>query len=212
VNNESLDRANAFLTAVAVRTQVGEVMEVTPAEIGHEIGLPDPLSAARAVRALIARRRLEPAEGTYRLLDARPIDPGERESVKRPRRARSRRRAAPAARPSDGRPTYSAVGREVVERLIELGREVGTLRASLKAAREEAREAREARIEAEHRAESLAARVRELESRADMAESNLRSLLATAKGAGREVRDQPLADSEMEAILGVLKGGEGNGG
>ena len=37
-----------------------------------------------------------------------------------------------------------------------------------------------------------------------MAESNLRTLLAAAKGAGR---DAPVGDTEMEAILGVLKGG-----
>jgi hypothetical protein len=41
-----------------------------------------------------------------------------------------------------------------------------------------------------------------------MAESNLRALLATAKGAGREPRDSAIPDSEMEAILGVLKGNE----
>jgi hypothetical protein len=46
--------------------------------------------------------------------------------------------------------------------------------------------------------------VKELEARAEMAESNLRTLLAAAKGAGR---DAPVGDTEMEAILGVLKGG-----
>ena len=35
-----------------------------------------------------------------------------------------------------------------------------------------------------------------------MAETNLRTLLAAAKGTGR---DAPLGDTEMEAILGVLK-------
>jgi hypothetical protein len=38
-----------------------------------------------------------------------------------------------------------------------------------------------------------------------MAESNLRTLLAAAKGTGR---DAPVGHNEMEAILGVLKGGE----
>ncbi|MBI3648702.1 MAG: hypothetical protein HY240_08140 [Actinobacteria bacterium] len=187
----------------------GPRLQVTPAEVGREIQLPDALSAARAVRALIARKRLEPAQGSYRLLDSRPVDPGERETVERPRRRRAAKRA-PAAprRPSDGRPTYSEVGRELVERVIELGREVGTLRASLKAAREEARASREARIDAEHRAETLAGRARDLEGRAEMAESNLRALLAAAKGAGRELRDQPIPDTEMEAILGVLKAGD----
>ena len=208
MNEESLQRANDFLAAVSARTEVGAVMEVTPAEIGREIGLPDPLSAARAVRALIARRRLEPAQGSYRLVESRPVDPNEREAIERPPR-RTRRGPAGRSEAADpSRPTYSAVGREVVEKLIELGREVGTLRASLKAAREEARSSREARVEAEQRAEHLAGKVHALEARAEMAESNLRALLATARGAGRDPREAPMGDSEMEAILGVLKGDE----
>ena len=209
MNEESLGRANAFLAAVAVRTEAGHVLDVTPAEIGRDIGLPDALSAARAVRALIARRRLEPAQGSYRLLDARPVQPGEKETVERPRARRGPKAPAAEARAgSGGRPTYSELGRELVERLIDLGREVATLRASLRTTREEARESRDARIEAEQRADALAARVHDLESRAEMAESNLRALLAAAKGAGREPRDQPVGDTEMEAILGVLKGAE----
>jgi hypothetical protein len=42
-----------------------------------------------------------------------------------------------------------------------------------------------------------------------MAESNLRTLLAAAKGTGR---DAPVGHNEMEAILGVLKGGEDGSG
>jgi len=209
VNPESLDRANAFLAAVAGRTEVGGVLEQTPAEIGRELGLPDPLSTARAVRALIARRRLEPAEGSYRLLDATPVDPGEREVVgRRPRKAR---RATTSRRTTSTEPRYSDLGRAAVDRLIELGREVSTLRASLRAAREEARTSREARIEAERRAEALGAKVRDLEARADMAEANLRTLLASVRG--RETsRDGAVGDSEMEAILGVLKGADEAGG
>jgi uncharacterized membrane protein YccC len=79
---------------------------------------------------------------------------------------------------------------------------VSALRAGLRTAREEARESREARDEAERRARTLGERVHELEGRAEMAESNLRTLLAAAKGAGR---DQPVGDTEMETILGVLK-------
>jgi len=75
MNDESLQRANAFLEAVSSRVEVGEVLRETPAEIGRELGHPDPLATARAVRALIARRRLEPANGSYRLLDARPWSP-----------------------------------------------------------------------------------------------------------------------------------------
>jgi hypothetical protein len=204
VNEESLKRVNAFLSAISSRVEVGEVLTMTPADVGREVGLPEPLAAARAVRALLARRRLEAADGGYRLIDARPVDPGERESIPRqPRKRRKARTASPESpRASSGRPTYSEVGREVVERLIELGREAGTLRAHLRTAREESRDAREARDEAERRAVALTDRVRELEARLEMAESNLRTMLIAAKGTSREA---PMGDAEMEAILGVLK-------
>jgi hypothetical protein len=80
---------------------------------------------------------------------------------------------------------------------------VGTLRGALRAAREEARESREAREEADRWAQRLSVKVKELEARAEMAETNLRTLLAAARGTGR---DATLGDTEMEAILGVLKG------
>jgi hypothetical protein len=210
MNQQSLDRANAFLAAMAARTPTGKVSPVTPAEIGAQLGFGPPLVAARAVRALVARGRIEQlTEGGYRVLDPRPIEPGEPESVQRPRRPRKakRQRAGSASRSSapGGPDTYGALGREVVDRVIDLGREVGTLRASLKSAREEAREARDAKIDAERRASSMAERVRELEARAEMAESNLRTLLATARGAGHG-DTTPVAANEMEAILGVLNG------
>jgi hypothetical protein len=41
-----------------------------------------------------------------------------------------------------------------------------------------------------------------------MAEANLRTLLAAAKGSGR---DAQVGNTEMEAILGVLKGEPGEG-
>jgi hypothetical protein len=206
VNPESLERANAFLAAVAARANPGDLLDLSPAELGREIGVEEPLAAARAVRALLARRRLEAVDGRYRLLDTRPIEPGEREQVPRPRRPKPA--PAPprdaAAEPGDRRRTsYSDIGREAVDRLVELGREVGTLRGALRTAREEVRESQAARDVAERRAATLAARVKELEARAEMAESNLRTLLAAARGAGR---DAPVGDTEMEAILGVLKG------
>jgi len=204
MNQESLERANAFLAGFATRAEPGELVAVSPAELGRELGVDEPLAAARAVRALLARRRLEAVDGKYRVLDVRPIEPGEREQVARPRRSAIRR--APRTTSgvdAEGRATYSEIGREVVERTIELGREVGTLRGQLRAAREEAREAREARDESERRAGQLSARVKELEGRAEMAEANLRTLLAAVKGTGR---DAPVGDTEMEAILGVLKG------
>jgi hypothetical protein len=201
MNEESLRRANAFLAKIAEKIQPGESLAVTPADIGNEIGLPDPLAAARAVRALLARKRLEMSDGRYRLLDAKPVEPGEPESIPRPPR---RKRAAPTGRrPADpSRPTYSVIGRTAIDKLIELGREAGTLRGSLRTLREEAREAREAKDEAERRAKSLAARVRDLEGRLEMAESNLRTILAAARGGQRA---DSVGDAEMDAILGVLR-------
>lgn len=209
MNDESLGRVNAFLAAVAQRTDVGDVLDVTPAEVGRDLGFPDALSTARAVRALIARKRLEPALGSYRLLDARSVDAKEREALgRRPRKLRESRSADPGDRGGrSGDLSYSDVGRAAVDRLIELGREAATMRAGLRQAREDARESRQARDEAERRASTLTDRVRELEARAEMAESNLRTLLASAR-----TKDAPkpsgVSDSEMEAILGVLKGGE----
>lgn len=207
MNEESLRRANAFLAAVAERVTVGQVLPVTPAEIGRELSMPDALSTARAVRALIARRRLEPAEGSYRLLDARPVDPSEPEAIaRRPRRRPER----PRARPEDGGANYSDFGRALVDRTIDLGREVAQLRASLRTAREETRDAQVSRDESDRRARALAEKVKELEGRAEMAESNLRTLLASARSGPRKP-DAAVSDTEMEAILGVLKGGEGEG-
>lgn len=204
VNEESLRRANAFLAAISQKVEPGQELATTPAEIGKEVGLPDPLAAARAVRALLARRRLEMSDGKYRLLDARPVESGEPEAV--PRAPRKKRVGAgprgPRRSSEPGKATYSEVGRTAIEKLIELGREVGTMRGSLRTAREEAREAREGRDEAERRAQSLASRVRDLEGRLEMAESNLRTILAAARGGPRT---DTVGDAEMDAILGVLR-------
>jgi hypothetical protein len=75
-------------------------------------------------------------------------------------------------------------------------------------AREEARDASAARDDADRHARTVSERVKELEHRAEMAEANLRALLATARGGARG--DSTVPDSEMEAILGVLKGGNGD--
>ena len=73
--------------------------------------------------------------------------------------------------------------------------------------REDAREAKSARDDAERRARALAERSRELEGRAEMAEANLRALLASARTGAKQ--DTPVGDAEMAAILGVLRGDEG---
>ena len=212
MNEQSLQRVNAFLAAASQRTEVGEVLDVTPAEIGRELGFPDALSTARAVRALIARKRLEPAQGSYRLLDARPVDASEKEAVgRKPRKTRATQaaRGSASGRVPSGGAAYSDFGRAMVDRLVELGREVAELRTHLRTAREESRGARQDRDEAEARARSLAEKSRELEARAEMAESNLRTLLATVRTKDTP-RDAPVSDSEMEAILGVLKQGDGS--
>jgi predicted RNase H-like nuclease (RuvC/YqgF family) len=147
---------------------------------------------------------LEPVGGSYRLLDGTPVAPGERETIERKSR-RPRKGSDDSGPGKRSGLAYSDVGRATVDRLVELGQEVSQLRAQLKTAREEARENRDLRAEAERRARSLAERSRELEHRVEMAESNLRTLLASARATGMHP-DQRLPDSEMEAILGVLKG------
>ncbi len=208
VNDESLERVNAFLAAAARRVAPGNVLDVTPAEIGRELGFPDALSTARAVRALIARKRMEPAMGSYRLLDDRPVDPGEREAVGRPpRKPRTAPSGSAPSTPTRAPATHTDFGLAMVDRLLELGREVATLRATTRQAREDARAARQDRDEAEQRARALSERLQALEGRAEMAESNLRTLLAAARP-----KEAPggskVSDSEMEAILGVLKGAD----
>ncbi|MBI4260023.1 MAG: hypothetical protein HY658_05610 [Actinobacteria bacterium] len=211
MNEESLRRANAFLAAVAGRTEPGAAIDGNPGDLGREAGLPDALAAARAVRALLARRRLEVKDGVYRLLDPRPLDPGEPEAVPRPprrRAARAKGEAEPEPRPE--RTTYSEVGRVAIDKLVELSREVGSLRGTVRTAREEARQSREARDEAERRARSAQARIRDLEAKLEMAEANLRTILAAARGSGAAPgpRTDIVGDAEMEAILGVLRGGD----
>jgi len=210
MNDLSLQRANAFLAAVAQRVEIGEILSETPAEIGRDLDLPDPLSTARAVRALIARRRLEPANGSYRLLDARALEPGERESLGRRPRRKAGSGAGPAASGGGGEaPAYSDLGRAVVDKVVDLGRENAELRAEVRQLREDTRDARATKDEAERRARSLGERVRELEARAEMAEANLRSLLASARtGSGAGGGEAPVGDAEMAAILGVLRSDE----
>jgi hypothetical protein len=163
------------------------------------------LAAARAVRALLARRRLEVSDEGYKLLDARPVEPGEKESL--PRKPRKRKAGTPSGTGgrNSGPATYSDVGHVAIERLIELGREVGTLRTTAREAKMEAREARTAKDDAERRASDMTLRVHDLEAKLEMAEQNLRTLLAAARG-GRSSGDEPVGSTEMEAILGVLKG------
>ncbi len=205
MNDQSLQAANAFLRVAATTIQPGDFLAQPPADIGREAGLANPLAVARAVRALAARRRLEVEDGRYRLLDIRPLEPGEPESVPRaPRRRKPRRKGAARAESSgaERRPSYSDLGRAVIERVIELGREAGDAMAGAEHLRREAKENKAGRIEAEQRASRLFERVKELETKLDMAEANLRTVLAAARGRGATAGP---TDNEMEALLRILK-------
>jgi hypothetical protein len=205
LNEQSLQAANAFLRVASSPIQPGDFLARPPADIGRDAGLANPLAVARAVRALTARKRLETEDGRYRLLDAQPLEPGEPESVPRaPRRRRARRKGASRGEVPVGerRTTYADLGRAVIERVIELGREAGEAVAALEHLRREAKENKAARIEAEQRASKLFERVKELETKLSMAEANLRTVLTAARGRGATAAP---ADNEMEALLRILK-------
>ncbi|CAN5327319.1 hypothetical protein BH20ACT24_BH20ACT24_18200 [soil metagenome] len=205
MNEQSLQAANDFLRVASETTGPGEFLERAPTDIGRDAGLPNPLAVARAVRALAARRRLEAVDGRYRLLEGRPLEAGEPESVPRaPRRRKPRKRAATRAEaaPGDRRASYSDLGRAVVERVIELGREAGEAIASSEHLRRELKENKAARIEAEQRAARLFERSKELQHKLEMAEGNLRTVLAAARGRGATAAP---TDNEMETLLRILK-------
>ena len=205
MNEQSLRAANAFLAVAGASTQPGELLDRPPADIGREAGLPNPLAVARAVRALAARRRLEVEDGRYRLLEARPLEPGEPESVPRaPRRRKARRKGPGRAEAPVGerKATFADLGRSIIERVIELGRESAEAVAAADQLRRDAKENKAARIEAEQRSSKLFERVKELETKLEMAEANLRTVLAAARGRG--VSAAP-TDNEMEALLRILK-------
>jgi hypothetical protein len=105
------------------------------------------------------------------------------------------------------RPTYADLGRAVVDRLIELGRETGEALGLADNLRREVKENRAARIDAEQRASRYFDRTKELEVKLEMAEANLRTVLAAARGRGATAAP---TDNEMEAVLRVLKGSPGN--
>lgn len=205
MNEQSLRESNGILAAAAERAEVGEVIPATPAELAQEVGIENRLAVARAVRALLARGRLEQEGDRYRLLDARPLEPGERATVRRPTRRRARRREAEAD--DEGLPTYEQVGRAIVERLIELSAETAELRVSLERARAESEAARREALEATRAASrdrQLATQVeqesRTLRQRLEMTESNLRRIIEAAQRRPAA----PLEDSDAKAILDVL--------
>ncbi len=205
MNEQSLRDSNALLAEAASRTAVGELIPATPAELARESGVEDRLSVARAIRALMSRGRISQEADRYRLLDERPLDPGEPATVRRP----SRRRPSAAA---DGKgkreePTYEGVGRAVIERLIELTADVAEVRSALERARSEAEAARREAVEARRqatddrrRAERMEDEASSLKQRLEMTETNLRTVVEAAKNR----RASPLEDSDAKAILDIL--------
>ena len=92
--------------------------------------------------------------------------------------------------------------------MIELGREAGEAVAAADHLRRDAKDNKAARIEADQRASRLFERVKELETKLEMAEANLRTVLAAARGRGATAAP---SSNEMEALLRILKapaGGE----
>lgn len=203
MNEQSLKESNSMLQAAAARAEVGELIPVSPADLADQASITNRLSAARAVRALMARGRIERDGDGYRLLDSRPLEPGEPATVRRPIR---RRRGAERAG-KGGPPTYDQVGRLVIERLIELSAETAELRTSLERARSEAEAARREAMEItrsagadRRRAQLLEDEIGTLKKRLEMTESNLRTVVQAAK----DRPASPLDDGDAKAILDIL--------
>lgn len=206
MNERSLHDSNSLLAAAASRTSVGELINASPAELARGSGIDDRLSVARAVRALMSRGRIAQEGASYRLLDGRPLEPGEPASVRRPVRRR-RKAEGDGSAPSAQEPTYDGLGRAVLERLIELSAEVSELRTALDRARTEGDAARREAVDVtrraaddRRRAESLEDDVAALKRRLEMTESNLRTVVEAAKNRP----SSPLEDSDAQAILDIL--------
>jgi DNA-directed RNA polymerase sigma subunit (sigma70/sigma32) len=204
VNEQSLRESNALLAAAESRTEVGEFIPASPAELAAESGISDRLSVARAMRALLARGRVAQEGDRYRLVDAKPLEAGEPATVRRPTR---RRRAGGFDGQAEERPTYEGLGRAVIERLIELSAEASELRAALDRARSEAEASRREAVEVTRRAADDRRRAGDLEEevgglrrRLEMTEANLRTVVEAAKTRPAS----PLEDADAQAILDVL--------
>ncbi len=207
MNERSLRDSNSILAAAASRTATGEMIPASPAELARESGVEDRLSVARAVRALMSRGRIAQAGGSYRLLDGRPIEPGETASVRRPIRRKRRADSDGADGDISKEPTYDGLGRSMIDRLVELSAEVSELRTALERARIEGDAARREAIEItrragedRRRAEALEDEVTALKRRLEMTESNLRTVVEAANTRP----SSPLEDTDARAILDIL--------
>lgn len=203
MNEQSLKESNAILEAASGRAQVGAMIPVPPGDLAQQANVLNRLSAARAFRALMARGRIERQGEGYRLLDTRPLQPGERGTVRRSPSRRKKKRDGE----DDALPTYEQVGRVIIERLIEASAEASELRVALDrsgteatSARKEAMEMNRAASADRRRVEGLEDEIRTLKKRLEMTESNLRKLVEVAKRRPAS----PLDDGDAKAIMDIL--------
>jgi hypothetical protein len=207
VNEKSLAESNALLEVASRRAEPGEVIQASPAELAVEAGIDNRLSIARAVRALMSRGRIAQEGSGYRLVESKPLEPGEPASVHRPIRRRRKDDDGQVAPEPEGPPTYDELGRTLIDRLIELNAEVAEPRSAVERARNEAEAARREAVEVarsaaadRRRAEGREDEVTTLRRQLEMTESNLRTVIEAA----RTRPSSPLEDTDAQAILDIL--------
>ena len=208
MNEQSLHAANDFLRVASATTQPGDFLDRPPTDIGKDAGLPNPLAVARrsprACRPAPAGGRGRQVPPARRPTRSSPVSPS-----RSPGRPASGRAASGAGRerrrtagPIAARRTRD-LGRALVDRIIELGREAGEAVAAVRPPPPR----RQGEPRGPHRGRAAGAAAcssgsKELEHKLEMAEANLRTVLAAARGRGATAGP---SDNEMEALLRILK-------
>lgn len=200
MKDETLTKVNALLAELSKEAGPDGTVRRQPALIARSVGLKTGLETARAMRALLARKRVEGNDDGYRVINTEPIQPGEPLAIVPQRRKREKRagRIEAATDPMPGVPTYADIGRAVVDRLVELSNETAELRAG------RGTEERSRMESAERRAAAADQRAKELQVKLEMAESNLREVLraaSLAKGSGGSA----IVDDDAAAVLRFLQ-------
>ena len=206
VKEETLAKVNALLAELAKEAGPDGEVKRSPASIAQSVGLSSGLETARAMRALLARKRVEGGENGYRVVSTDPIVAGEPLAIVPQRRKRARGGRGPDGTSKSDQvpsaPTYADIGRAVVERLVSLTREAGELRAG------RGSEDRSRAENAERRASAAEQRAKELQVKLEMAESNLREVLRAASLAKGSGSSAPIDDPEAAAVLRFLQSAE----
>ena len=200
MKEETLAKVNALLAELAKEADPDGAITKSPAVVATTVGLSSGLETARAMRALLARKRVVGGETGYRLVSTEPITPGEPLAIvpQRKKRAGSASTTSVAG-PISTVPTYEDIGRAVVDRLVSLSREAAELRAG------RGTEER-ARVEsAERRAAAAEQRAKEMQVKLEMAESNLREVLRAASMAKSSGATTPIDDADAAAVLRFLQ-------